>query len=335
MSITIDPGSVPKRKLYNGEEIPCIGMGTFGSDRFTPEQVAGAVGGAIRCGYRLIDCAAIYGNEHLIGEVIDDTIKSGVVQRGDLCVTSKVWNDKHDAVKESLLSSLNDLKIDYIDVFFIHWPFRNYHAPGCDGDARNPNSKPFSVDEFITTWQHMESFIDEGLAKNIGMSNMTIAKLEAVLPLCRIKPALIEMELHPCFQQPELFDYCVSRGIQPIGFCPIGSPTRPDRDKAPDDVAATEMREIIEIAKARNVHPAIVCIKWAVQRGQIPIPFSVYENEYISNLQSVVNDPLTDTEMDVIKSIDKNCRLIKGQVFLWEHAKSWEDLWDLNGIIIK
>ena len=95
------------------------------------------------------------------------------------------------------------------------------------------------------------------------------------------------------------------------------------------------MPEIVEVAKAHGVHPAIICLKWAVQRGQTPIPFSIYENEYTSNLKCVTEDPLSDKEMEAIKAADKNCRLIKGQVFLWEDAKSWEDLWDLDGTITK
>ena len=153
------------------------------------------------------------------------------------------------------------------------------------------------------------------------------------LPLCRVRPTLIEMELHPAFQQPALFDYCVRRNIQPIGFCPIGSPTRPDRDKTPDDVAAAQMPEVIEAAKAHGVHPAVICLKWAVQRGQIPIPFSIYENEYVSNLRCTAEDPLTDGEMRKIAAADKNCRLIKGQVFLWEGARDWHALWDEDGQI--
>jgi len=165
------------------------------------------------------------------------------------------------------------------------------------------------------------------------MSNMTIPKLEAVLPLCRIRPTLIEMELHPAFQQPELYGYCVKQNIQPVGFCPIGSPTRPDRDKTPDDIAATQMPEVVEIARAHGVHPAVICLKWAVSRGQIPIPFSIYENEYVSNLRCTTQDPLTPAEMEILAKADKGCRLIKGQVFLWEGAKDWEDLWDLDGVI--
>ena len=333
----IDPNLVPRRKLSNGQEIPCIGMGTFGSDRFTPEQVSNAVAGAIRCGYRLFDCASVYGNEDLIGQVFAQALKEGVVKREELFVTSKVWNDMHGQgdVLLSCAKTLKDLQLDYLDFYFVHWPFPNYHAPFCDGDSRNPDSKPFSVEEFMSTWRQMERLADMGLVKNLGMSSMTIPKLEAVLPLCRIKPTVIEMELHPCFQQPELYDYVVAHGIQPIGFCPIGSPTRPDRDMTPDDIADIQVKELVEIAKDHGVHPAVICLKWAVQRGQIPIPFSIHENEYVSNLMCTIQDPLTEKEMQIMKGVDRNCRLIKGQVFLWPGATDWHDLWDEDGTITK
>ncbi len=334
---SINLNSIPLRTLSNGEKIPCIGMGTFGSDRFTPEQVSAAVSGAIKIGYRLFDCASVYGNEDLIGKVFEDAINSGIVKREELFITSKVWNDMHGRgdVLLSCAKSLRDLKLDYLDFYFVHWPFPNYHAPFCDGDSRNPDSKPFSVEEFMSTWRQMEKLVDMGLVRNLGMSSMTIPKLEAVLDLCRIKPIVIELELHPCFQQQELFDYVISKGIQPIGFCPIGSPTRPERDTTPDDIADIQVPEIVEIAKAHNVHPAVICLKWAVQRGQIPIPFSIHENEYFSNLECVTKDPLSDEEMAILKKTDRNCRLIKGQVFLWPGAESWHDLWDEDGTITK
>ena len=333
----IDPKMVPTRTLSTGEKIPCIGMGTFGSDRFTPEQVSSAVAGAIRVGYRLFDCASVYGNEDLIGQVFEQAMKEGIVKREEFFVASKVWNDMHGKgdVLLSCAKSLRDLRLDYLDFYFVHWPFPNYHAPFCDGDSRNPDSKPFSVDEFMSTWRQMERLYDMGLVRNLGMSSMTIPKLEAVLPLCRIQPTVIEMELHPCFQQPELYDYVVSKGIQPIGFCPIGSPTRPDRDMTPDDIADIQVPEVVEIAKRHQVHPAVICLKWAVQRGTLPIPFSIHENEYVSNLRCTFEDPLTDEEMAVLKTVDKNCRLIKGQVFLWPGANSWHDLWDEDGTITK
>jgi alcohol dehydrogenase (NADP+) len=141
------------------------------------------------------------------------------------------------------------------------------------------------------------------------------------------------MELHPCFQQSELYEYCKDNKIEVIGFCPIGSPSRPDRDKTEQDIADIEEPTVVKIAKAHNVHPAVICVKWGVQHGHSPIPFSIRENQIYSNLVSAIEDPLTDEEMKELKAADKNCRLIKGQVFLWEGAKSWEDLWDLDGTI--
>lgn len=335
MSEKVNVNAVPQYRLYTGASMPMMGLGTFGSDKYNSDQVSEAVYGAIKVGYRLIDCAAVYQNEDSIGKVLNRVIQEGIVKREELFITSKVWNDKHNEVIESCKKSLKDLQLDYIDLYFVHWPFPNYHAPGCDGDSRNPDSKPFSIEEFMNTWKQCEKLVELGLVKHIGMSNMTIPKLEAVLPLCKIQPAALEMELHPSFQQPELFDYAVEHHMAPIGYCPIGSPSRPERDRTAADVADTEIPEIVAIAKAHGVHPATICLKWAVQRGQAPIPFSVKEAQYISNLKCCTEDPLTHEEMELIRKADKNCRLIKGQVFLWSNAKSWEDLWDLDGTITK
>jgi len=147
----------------------------------------------------------------------------------------------------------------------------------------------------------------------------------------RIKPAVNEMELHPHFQQPELFKFVVENGIEPVGYCPIGSPGRPERDRTPEDTAPTEDPVILEIARRHRTHPAAICFRWAVQRGQTPIPFSV--NHYRENLAAAAGELLTDDEMRAIAAIDRNCRLIKGQVFLWKDGQTWEDLWDVNGEI--
>lgn len=334
MGTCINPADVPKVKFYTGEEVPCVGMGTFGSDRFTAEQVSNAVAGAIRCGYRMFDCAACYGNEDQIGEVFKAAFEEGVVERGDLYIMTKVWNDMHDRVEESCRKSIADLQCEYIDLFFIHWPFPNYHAPGCDVDSRNPDSKPFSVEEFMSTYRQCEELVEKGLIRHIGISNMTIPKLEAVLPEMKIMPVACELELHVCFQQQELFDYLVAHNIQPIGFMPLGSPQRPERDMCPEDVADLQTPEMKEIAQAHGVHPATIALKWAHQRGQIPIPFSVHEAEYVSNLKCMTEDPLTDEEMAKIATLERNNRLVKGQVFLWEGAKDWHDLWDEDGVIV-
>ena len=180
----------------------------------------------------------------------------------------------------------------------------------------------------------MRDIGEKGLIRNIGISNMTIPKLEAVLPFMEIMPVACESELHPCFQQQELFDYLVDHNIQPIGFMPLGSPQRPERDMYPEDIADLQTPEMQQIAKAHSVHPALIALKCAHQRGQVPIPFSVHELEYVSNLKSMTEDPLTDEEMALIGTLERNNRLVKGQVFLWEGAKDWHDLWDEDGVIV-
>ncbi|HEX3045765.1 MAG TPA: aldo/keto reductase [Bacillota bacterium] len=330
----VDPNVVPKRTLFTGAKIPAIGLGTFGSDRFTGEQIAEAVKGAVSLGYRHIDCASVYGNEHLIGPSLQEVMQAGI-KREELWITSKVWNNMHGNgdVLLSCAKSLKDLGLEYLDLYLVHWPFPNYHAPGVSVDSRDPHARPYIHEEFMKVWRQMERLVDMGLVKHIGTSNMTIPKLKLLLRDARIKPACNEMELHPHFQQSEFFKFVMDNGIVPIGFCPIGSPTRPDRDKTETDTVDIQDPVIVKIAERHNVHPAVICVKWAAQRGQVPIPFSVYRNEYLSNLMCTVIDPLTDEEMKEIAGIDKNCRLIKGQVFLWEDAKGWEDLWDLDGNI--
>jgi alcohol dehydrogenase (NADP+) len=332
----VDPRQVPQRTLWTGKKMPAIGLGTFGSDRFSGEDIAKAVLGAAEVGYRHFDCAKVYGNEHLIGASLE-TIQAGGIPREELWVTSKLWNDKHAPVDviPTFKESLRDLRLDYLDLYLIHWPFPNHHAVGVDVTSRAPDARPYIHDEFMATWRELEKLVDQGLVKHIGTSNMTVPKLELLLRDARIKPACNEMELHPCFQQADMFRFVVDNGIVPIGFAPIGSPTRPDRDKTPDDAVDIEDPAIVAIAKRLGVHPATVCVKWAVQRGQVPIPFSIYRNEYLSNLRSTVSEPLTDDEMKAVALAERNSRLIKGQVFLWKDGQSWEDLWDLDGSIAR
>ena len=330
----VNPDSVPYKTTTTGARMPVIGLGTFGSDHYSAESIAEAVKGAIEVGYRHIDCAAVYGNERLVGQSLQEAMQLGV-RREDLWITSKLWNDKHDEadVIPACERSLKDLQLDYLDLYLIHWPFPNYHAPGVDVDSRDPHAKSYIHENFMKTWRQLEKLVEQGKVRHIGTSNMTVPKLKLVLRDAQIKPAANEMELHPHFQQPELFKFVVGNGIIPIGFSPVGSPRRPERDRTADDTVDVDDPVIMQIAQRLDVHPAVVCLKWAIQRGEVVIPFSTTRSHYLANLRASIMEPLTEDDMAAIAAIDKNCRLIKGQVFLWKEGQDWEDLWDSNGEI--
>ncbi len=323
----VETTNIPYRTLSSGAKMPAIGLGTFGSDKYGPAEVAAAVREAASVGYRHFDCASVYRNEAEVGQALQNVVSDGV-DRESLWITSKVWNDRHHEVGQSCEQSLADLQLEYLDLYLVHWPFPNSHGPGVSVDSRDPHAVPFIHEQFMETWRQMERLQKRGLVRHIGTSNMTVSKLTGVLRDASMPPAANEMEIHPHFQQPELFDFCVQNQILPIGYCPIGSPSRPERDRTPEDTVDTEDPVITAAANRLGVHPAVVCVLWQIQRGSVPIPFSVKRSQFESMLRAVETLQLTDEEMAQIAGIDRHCRLIKGQVFLWESAKGWEDLWE-------
>ena len=330
----VDPAIVPQRTLYTGARMPAIGLGTFGSDHASGQEIAEAVLGAASVGYRHFDCAAVYGNEDSVGNALQ-AVMAGGIAREELWIVSKLWNDKHgeDDVIPAFKQSLMDLQLDYLDMYLIHWPFPNFHAPGVDVHSRDAHARAYVQQSYMNTWRQLERLVELGLVRHIGTSNMTIPKLDLLFRDAEIATAVNEMELHPHFQQQELFDYVRANGMEPVGFCPLGSPGRPERDRMPDDTVDLKDPVIVEIAEELGLHPAAVCIKWAVQRGQTPIPMSTRRAHYLANIQAAVGPPLSQAQMSAIAGIDKGCRLVKGQVFLWKEGQPWEDLWDVSGVI--
>ncbi len=330
----VDPARVPTHRLASGAAIPVIGLGTFGSDRYGAAEVAAAVREGLAAGVRHVDCASVYGNEREIGAVLRGALDGGLPRAG-LWVTSKLWNDMHAPadVARSCERSLRDLGLDHLDLYLVHWPFPNFHAKGVDVGSRDPNARPYLHERYLETWRAMEGLVRRGLVRHLGTSNMTIPKLKLLLRDAAIRPAVNEMELHPHFQQPELFSFVLAEGIVPVGYSPLGSPRRPERDRTPADTVDLEDPVVLRIAERHRTSPAAVCLKWSVQRGAVVIPFSVKREQIVANLSAVTGDPLTDDAMRDLAGIDRQCRLIKGQVFLWKPGQSWEDLWDPAGEI--
>merc|ERR1711983_302465 len=233
--------------LNNGSKMPRLGLGTW---KAPAEQTKTAVVTAVKAGYRLIDCANDYDNEHVIGEALQELFKEGVVTREDLFIQAKLWNGNHrpEHVKPDLMKTLEDLQLDYVDSFVIHWP------QAVPSTGKNPTLRPngcypahhskdtmfpltdegyYSADmesHYVETWEAMEKLVDEGLTKTIGLSNFNRRQVEEVLVSAKkYKPAVLQNESHPYLHEKDLRDYCRIHKIAFQAYSSLGSADRPWR----------------------------------------------------------------------------------------------------------
>ena len=238
--------------LNNGKSMPKFGLGTWLSE---PGQVKTAVESAIDAGYRHIDCAFFYNNEHEVGEAILNKISEGVVKREDLFVTSKLWNTFHkpENVEKGLNLSLKDLKLDYVDLYLMHWP-TGFEYPG-DGNERDlfpggPASVKMDQETgYVNCWKKFEEIYKKGeKVKAIGVSNFNLFQMNNLLKCCEIVPMMQQVELHGYENMKEMVDFCHQNKIQVTGYSPLGNPGRPDYAKIGQDVLMEDpiVKEIAE-----------------------------------------------------------------------------------------
>eukprot|EP00297_Palpitomonas_bilix_P024233 CAMPEP_0113882486 /NCGR_PEP_ID=MMETSP0780_2-20120614/8990_1 /TAXON_ID=652834 /ORGANISM="Palpitomonas bilix" /LENGTH=314 /DNA_ID=CAMNT_0000869523 /DNA_START=29 /DNA_END=970 /DNA_ORIENTATION=- /assembly_acc=CAM_ASM_000599 len=307
-------------KLNSGHSVPALGLGTWQSDT---GAVKAAVKEAIKYGYRHIDAAWAYGNEGEVGEGIAECIKEGLVKREDLFVTTKLWNTFHevDRVPLALNESLAALKLDYIDLFLMHWP-RSVRE-----GAPNPVPPEFIQDiDYVDTYKAMEKLLATGKVKSIGVSNFSIAKIERILEECDIVPAMNQVEMHPLHAQPTLLQYCSRNRICLTAYSPLGAPTRPARLIKDDHPVLLENKVIEAIAKKYDATSAQVVLKWGVQRGCAVIPKSTTKERIASNFDAV-NLSLSPEDMESINGLNIDLRLINPDSFR-KPGQSEEDFWE-------
>lgn len=299
--------SVPTVKMSSGFEIPIIGIGTWKSPQGQVEQ---AVKDAIDAGYRHIDCAFVYGNENEVGDGIAAKIAEGVVKREDLFITSKLWNIFHDPnhVRDAVQKSLDRLKLDYLDLYLIHWPMG--YAFLDNGENLFPKNEKdewiYSEVDYVDTWRGLEALVDAGLVKSIGLSNFNSKQIERVLTSAKIPPAMLQIECHPYLNQKRLIEFCRSKNIAVTAYSPLGSNDRPWAK--PGDPQLMDDPRIVKISQKYEKTPAQILIRYQIQRGVVVIPKSVTKSRIISNFE-VFNFELNQEDIDAIDSIDCNGRL--------------------------
>ena len=244
--------------LSNGAgSIPALGFGTLIPD---PAVTLSATRDALEAGFRHFDAAERYRNEREVGEALQAGLAAGGIAREDIFVTTKLWNSNHrpERVEPAFEASLDRLKLSYLDLYLIHTPFA--FQSGDEQDPRDQNGNVI-YDRSVTlldTWRAMESLVDHGKCRAIGLSDITLEKLRPIYEAARIKPAVVQVESHPYLPETELLEFCKEKGIVLLAFAPLGHGMRPGLIEDP---------VITAIAARVGKTPAQVLLAWAVQRG--------------------------------------------------------------------
>jgi D-xylose reductase len=291
-----------------------VGLGLW---KVSKDDCADAVYNAIKIGYRHLDSACDYGNEKEVGQGIARAIDDGLVTREDLWITSKLWNTYHapEHVQPALERTLNDLGLEYLDLYLIHFPiaqafvpFETRYPPEWfhDPQAADPKME-FAQVPLHQTWHAMESLVDSGSVKHIGVCNYNSALLFDLVNYARIKPAMLQVEIHPYHTQQRLLTLANNLGIPVTAFSPLGAQSYVEIDMATQAQAVIAREEVLNAAKAHNVTPAQVVLRWGIQRGYAVIPKSTNPKHLAENLD-LFNFSLTQVEMEAISGLNLNHR---------------------------
>jgi diketogulonate reductase-like aldo/keto reductase len=278
--INADDLRYTKIALNNGAgTMPALGFGTLIPDPIATRNAAKA---ALEAGFRLLDTAERYQTEKEVGEAIQEVFKECKVKGGDIFVVTKLWNTNHrpQRVKPAFEASLKKLQLEFIDLYLIHTPFA--FQPGDELDPRDANGNVINEPgvTLLETWRALESLVDEGKCRAIGLSDVSLEQARGIFEAARIKPAVVHVESHPYLPEWELLSYCRENGIVLQAFAALGHSSEPKLLEDP---------VILGIAKRVDKTPAQVLLAWAIQRGTAPLttsknPSRIQENFRVSAL---------------------------------------------------
>lgn len=310
-----------KLKLYSGADIPAIGFGLWKVEK--PEAPTLVVEAA-RCGYRHFDCASDYGNEAEVGAGLQSVLVGGVAERNELWITSKLWNTDHDPVhvRPACERSLRDLQLDFLDLYLIHFPIALEYVPPetrypagwlHDPTLCQPRMLPASV-PIADTWHAMEALVHAGLVRNIGVCNFGISLLRDLISNAVIRPAVLQVEMHPFLSQPKLVRYCHEHEIAVTAFSPLGAHSYFQLGMATADQSVLDQPPIRDVAQRHGKSPAQIALRWGIQRGTAVIP-KTRRPERLRENYAVFDFELTPQEMDSINQLDRQHRFNDPGVF--------------------
>ena len=300
--------------LNTGDAIPSVGLGFWKVDKPAAPVL---VRDAIEVGYRHFDCAADYGNEPEVGAGLKDALGAGLCRREDLWVTSKLWNTYHerDHVRHACERSLDDLGLEYLDLYLIHFPialkyvpFEDRYPPEWfyDPHAENPKMELAKV-PLSETWAGMEELVRDGLVKNIGICNFGTSLLRDLLSYAEIRPSVLQVESHPYLPQEKLLRFCRQEEIAYTAFSPLGALSYFSLGMAGEDESVINEPVVVEIAERVTKTPAQVLLRWGVQRETAIVPKTSHRDRLVENL-ALFDFELTDADMVAISALDRNRR---------------------------